>query len=71
MDGSGNPPKCGGPAGGVDRGRSSRCATDDDSSDDCSSYRDDDLESSDDDEEEEVGGGKNKELEWDNSTLAI
>lgn len=41
----------------------------DDSSDDGSSYRDDDLDSS--DEEEEEGGDGGKNLEWDNSTLAI
>lgn len=45
---------------------------DDDSSDDGSSYRDDDLDSSDEEEEEEgPEGGKVKDLEWDNSTLAI
>ncbi|XP_063219029.1 calsyntenin-1 [Bacillus rossius redtenbacheri] len=41
---------------------------DDDSSDDGSSYRDD-LDSS--DEEDEGAEGKIKDLEWDNSTLAI
>ncbi|PSN32451.1 Calsyntenin-1 [Blattella germanica] len=47
-------------------------ADDDDSSDDGSSYRDDDLDSSDEEEEEEgAEGGKVKDLEWDNSTLAI
>lgn len=44
---------------------------DDDSSDDGSSYRDDDLDSTDEEEEEGTDGGKIKDLEWDNSTLAI
>lgn len=43
-----------------------------DSSDDNSSYHDDDLDSSDEEEEEgSVTVGKVKDLEWDNSTLAI
>ncbi|XP_022199172.2 calsyntenin-1 isoform X1 [Nilaparvata lugens] len=46
---------------------------DDDSSDDNSSYHDDDLDSSDEEDEAPTngGGGKVKDLEWDNSTLAI
>lgn len=45
---------------------------DDDSSDDNSSYHDDDLDSTDDEDEGTVAtGGKVKDLEWDNSTLAI
>lgn len=44
---------------------------DDDSSDDGSSYHDDDLDSSDEEDEEGAEGGKVKDLEWDNSTLAI
>ena len=60
--GVGNHVANGGTAGGDD----------DDSSDDGSSYRDDDLDSSDEEEEEEgAEGGKVKDLEWDNSTLAI
>ncbi|XP_034235653.1 calsyntenin-1 isoform X1 [Thrips palmi] len=58
-----------GPASAGGRGRGEHC-DDDDSSDDGSSYRDDDLDSTD-EEEEEVESGKHKDLEWDNSTLAI
>lgn len=66
--GSGNHPGSGNTTVGGDGGG----GDDDDSSDDGSSYRDDDLDSSDEEEEEEgAEGGKVKDLEWDNSTLAI
>lgn len=68
MNGS-SPSNGQGPASAGGRGRGEHC-DDDDSSDDGSSYRDDDLDSTD-EEEEEVESGKHKDLEWDNSTLAI
>lgn len=72
LDGSAG--QTGGRTGGGNQAGNGGAAAgdDDDSSDDGSSYRDDDLDSSDEEEEEEgAEGGKVKDLEWDNSTLAI
>lgn len=52
------------------QGENHGAAEDDDSSDDNSSYHDD-LDSSDEEEEGSVAVSKVKDLEWDNSTLAI
>lgn len=51
-------------------GQSHIAPDDDESSDDNSSYHDDDLDSTD-EEEESPAVSKVKDLEWDNSTLAI
>lgn len=59
----------GGKPGNV--GPSHVAAEDDDSSDDNSSYHDDDMDSSDEEEEGSTVVSKVKDLEWDNSTLAI
>ncbi|XP_047103065.1 calsyntenin-1 [Schistocerca piceifrons] len=65
LDGSAQPPRPGG------NSSNNAACEDDDTSDDGSSYRDDDLDSTDEEEEEGGEGGKIRDLEWDNSTLAI
>ncbi|KAG8322802.1 Calsyntenin-2 [Homalodisca vitripennis] len=52
-------------------GQSHIAPDDDESSDDNSSYHDDDLDSTDEEEEGSAAVSKVKDLEWDNSTLAI